>query len=326
MLVHSGPDLPYLYPPFLLPLLVPIAGLPRDLVIDVWLIAGLLVSVWTCRRLAIPWFAIPFVLAWPPFLEGLVTGNVQLFTFAAFVGLVYEPADGVLRQRSFGRARARANGLIGAAIGALKIAQLVALLYLLRRQKRAVFVAALVLAMLVLVTLPLTGVPVYSDWQAQVQRAADPNWGPGGVAFGRHFGIPDLVLVAASVAVAVTAKGPNSAAWLGIAMLLVPTNVHGYTYLFLLPGLLTVRRDLAIVIAALFLGPYPEAWWLATGLVVVVLVGLSRSRRLGAGNANGAQPRPESGRGRAAAIPLQEQGRKLWGNPPIPGDRPVGSG
>ena len=280
MLVQSGPDLPFLYPPYLLPLLVPIAGLPRDAVIDFWLVGGLLVSIWACRRLGIPWPAVPFVLAWPPFLEGLTTGNVQVFAFAAFVALFYAPADGPAgvrpRPRAFERARALPSGLLAAAIGALKVTQLLPLASLVRLQVRAVVVAVLALAALVIVTLPFTGAAAYGDWLAQLQRAADPAWAPGGLTLGRSVGIPDAAVIAGGVAIALAARGRDLGAWLGIALLLATTSVHGYTFLFLLPGLLTIRRDLVIPIAALFLGFYPGAWWLATGLVAAALLCMPR--------------------------------------------------
>jgi hypothetical protein len=276
MFVQSGPDLPYLYPPYLLPLLAPIASLPRDAVIDLWLAGCLLVSVWTCRRLAIPWPAVPFVLAWPPFLEGLITGNVQVFAFAAFVALFYGPADRASRQRPSEQTRAVPNGLLAAAIGALKVAQLLPLLYLLRRQMRAAIVAVMALAVLTLVTIPFTGAAAYGDWLAQLQRAANPAWAPGGLTFGRSSGIPDAFVIAAGVTIALVARSRDSGAWLGIAMLLATTSVHGYTFLFVLPGLLVIRRDLAIAVAALFLGSYPDAWWLAIGLVATALICMPR--------------------------------------------------
>jgi hypothetical protein len=283
MVVQSGPDLPFLYPPYLLPLLAPIAALPRDVVIDLWLVGSLLVSVWACRRLAIPWPAIPFVLAWPPFLEGLITGNVQVFAFAAFVALFYRPAAEAVgavgpgvRSPALEQARPLPNGLLAAAIGALKVTQLLPLLYLVRREMRAVAVAVLALAVLVLVTLPFTGAAAYGDWLAQLRRAADPAWAPGGLTLGRSLGIPDAPVIVVGVAIALVARGRESAAWLGIALLLATTSVHGYTFLFVLPGLLAIRRDLAIPLAALFLGPYPGAWWLAVGLVAAALLCMPR--------------------------------------------------
>ncbi len=276
MLVEKGPDLPYLYPPFLLPLLAPIAALPRDTVTGLWLILGVLIAVWTCRRLAIPWLAVPFVLAWPPFLEGLITGNVQIVSFAAFVALLYEPADGEARQRDLAAVDDVPNGLLATAVGALKITQLLPVLYLGRRRFRAAVIGLGVLAALAIVTLPFTGLAIYGDWFAQLQRAADPNWSTGGVNLGR-LGIPDVVLAALGIGLALAVRGRDSAAWLGIALVLATSSVHGYTFLFLVPGLLTIRRDMAILLATLFLGVYHGfAWWMACLLVAYFLVAGSR--------------------------------------------------
>jgi hypothetical protein len=277
MLVEKGPDLPYLYPPFLLPLLTPIAALPRGAVTGVWLIFGVLCAVWTCRRLAIPWPAVPFVLAWPPFAEGLITGNVQILAFTAFVALMYEPPDGSLRERRFIPARDFANGVLAAAIGALKVTQLLSVLYLARRRFRAALIGLVALAAVAVVMLPLTGVSIYFDWLAQLQRAADPNWTVGGVALGRRLGIPDLVLAVAGIAMALSVRGRDAVAWLGIALLIATPSVHGYTFLFLLPGLLTIRRDWALLLATLFLGVYHGiAWWIACLLVVYFLIASTR--------------------------------------------------
>jgi hypothetical protein len=123
------------------------------------------------------------------------------------------------------------------------------------------------------VTLPLTGVAIYGDWLAQLQRAADPNWTTGGVDLGRRIGIPDVVLAAAGIGMALSVRGRDSVAWLGIALLIATSSVHGYTFLFLVPGLLTIRRDLAILLATLFLGVYHGiAWWMACMLVAYLLV------------------------------------------------------
>jgi hypothetical protein len=277
MVIQGGPDLPFLYPPYLLPLLAPIAALPRDAVTAVWLTLCFLVAVWTCRRLAIPWLAIAFVLAWPPFAEGLITGNIQILSFAAFVAFLYEPASGALRQRTLLPGGDAPNGIAAAAVGVCKITQLLPVLYLTRRRFRAAAMGVAALAVVCLVTLPLTGVAIYGDWLAQLQRAASPAWTIGGVAIGRRVGIPDAMFAVIGIALALSVRGRDSAAWLGIALLVATPSVHGYTFLFLLPGLLTIRRDVAIPIAALFIGVYhAEEWWLAAALVIVALIAMHR--------------------------------------------------
>lgn len=300
MLAGRGPDLPFLYPPFLLPLLAPIAALPRDVVTVVWLAMCAVCAAWTCRRLAIPWLAIPFVLAWPPFAEGLIVGNVQIFCFAAFAALLYERVDGVVQPRSFLPSSDAANGLLAAAIGVFKISQVLPGLYLARRRFRAAALGAAVVLVGAAATLPLTGVSIYFDWLAQLQRAADPAWELGGVALGRLFGIPELLLTAVGVAMALAIRGRDGAAWLGIALILAAPNAHGYTFLFLLPGLLTIRRDVAIALAALFLGVYHGyAWWLATLFVTYFLVASTRWTWL---RALDFVPDPQEARGRDTSL------------------------
>jgi hypothetical protein len=277
MQVQSGPDLPFLYPPFLLPLLAPLAALPRDIVTGTWLILCAACGVWICRRLAIPWVAVPFVLAWPPFSEGLITGNVQIWSFAAFVALLYEPADGALRQRTFVPAQDALNGILAVGVGALKVTQLLPVLYLARRRRRAVLVGIGAMAALVIAMLPLTGTVVYGDWLAQLSRAADPGWAIGGVGIGRRLGLPDLLPVVLGIAVALSIHGRDSAAWLGIALLTAMPGVHGYAFLFLLPGLLTIRRDFSLLLAVLCLGvDDPLARWTCCLLVTCCLVAMHR--------------------------------------------------
>jgi len=301
MLVRGGPDLPFLYPPYVLPLLAPIAGLPRDFMTGLWLILGAAAAVWTCRRLGIPWLALPCVMAWPPFSEALVTGNVQILSLAAFVALLYEPADGRAGYRTFAPSKDARNGIIAAAVGVLKVAQMLPILYLFRRRRRAALIGVAALVGLTIAFLPLTGVSVYGDWLSQLRRAADPSWTIGGVALGRGIGLPDIVLVACGIALALSVRGRDSVAWLGIAMLVATPSVHGYTFLFLLPGLLTIRRDFSFVIAAMYLGNYhTDTWWLGCLLVVCSLLGAHRWQWL------------------RAAGPLTEDTRSAGRNPEPP--------
>ena len=309
MLVTGGPDLPFLYPPYVLPLLAPITGLPRDFATGLWLILGAAAAVWTCRRLGIPWPAVPCVMAWPPFSEALVTGNVQILSFAAFVALFYEPADGFARYRTFRPSHDALNGVIAAAVGVLKVAQMMPVLYLLRRRRRAAVIGVGALAALTIVSLPLTGVAVYGDWLAQLRRAADPGWTIGGVALGRSIGLPDIVLVVCGIALALSVRGRDSVAWLGIAMLVATPSVHGYTFLFLVPGLLAIRRDFSFVIAAMYLGNYhTDTWWLGWLLVVGCLIAANRWPWLRAavaatqGPRAGGSPVPSGGRSPEAPV------------------------
>ncbi len=277
MTVLRGADLPFLYPPFLLPLIAPFAHLPRDVVSAVWIGLTILAAGWSCRRLGMPWLAVPFVLAWPPFAEGIICGNVQVMHFAAYVALLYLPGSVAPIQRELSRRGDIANGILAAAVGVLKVTQLLPVLYLGRRRFRAAVISGLALVAIVLLLLPFTGILVYGDWLAQLSRANDPSWLPGGIPLAKMIGLPNMLLAAMGVAIALLARGRDSAAWLGIALIVAAPSMHGYGMLFLLPALMTLRRDLAIPLAALFLGNYHGyAWWLCVLIVAYLLVASQR--------------------------------------------------
>jgi hypothetical protein len=286
-------ELPYLYPPFLLPFLAPIAGLPRGLVDNVWLLLGDACAVWTCRRIGLPWIAVPFALAWPPYAEGLLTGNVQIWSFAAFAALFCESRGGVLRRRALDPGRDLLNGVLAASVGALKVAQSLPLLFLMRERRAAVVAGVVALATVTIVTLPLVGPAAYADWIAQLRRAADPTWSwtIGGVAPGKFLHTPDVLFTAIAVAITLSVRGRDTVAWLGIALVLVSPSVHGYTFLFLLPALLTIRRDAALLIAFLFLGNYLAVnWWTGAAATAGLMVAMNRWTWLRV-----AEPEPRSG-------------------------------
>jgi len=279
----SGTGLPFLYPPFVLPALSAIVGLPRPLVLGAWLVLLLAVAIWTCRRLSVPWAAVPLVLLWPPFMEGLVAGNVQVLQLAAFAALFFVPGrPWQVRPRSWTppRERDRAGrwgddaryGLYAAAIGAAKSTQLLALVWLLRLRPRAAIIGGAALAAVALAMLPFTGLTLYRDWMDQLGRAADLSWAPAGAPLDFMIGRP-LALVAAGLAVGAMffVRGRDAGAWIGIAMLVAAPSLHGYGMLLLLPTLLILRRDIAITMAILIARYNPYSWWLSIGIAAICL-------------------------------------------------------
>ena len=295
----TGPGLPFLYPPWLLPILVPIAALPRAAVLAVWLAFGLAIAVWTCRRLSMPWIAIPFVLAWPPFTEGLVTGNVQLWQFAAFAALFYLPGQSWSpRPRNVARAGAAASssaapppsdsappdrraalradltdGLLAAGVGAMKYTQLLPLAWLLRPRWRAAILGGVALAVVIVAMLPFTGIGIYRDWLDQLGRAADPSWKAAGAPLSFLVGQPlALLATAAAVVACFFIRGRDAGAWVGIALIVAAPSLHGYGFLFLVPALLTIRRDLAISLAVVISRYNPYGCWAAVVIAAVTLL------------------------------------------------------
>ena len=278
----SGPDLPYLYPPWLLPYLVPISNLPRTIVVVCWLALVGVAAVWTCRRFSVPWPAVPVVLLWPPFMEGLVTGNVQMIQLAAFAALFFVPgrswelrprpvtiAEGAKRATL---SRDMLDGILAAGVGALKYTQLLPLAWIVRPRLRAGIIGGAVLVLVAVAVLPFTGVGLYRDWLDQLGRAADPSWAPAGGPLAFLVGRP--VATAAAVVAVVGmffVRGRDAGAWVGIALLVAAPSIHGYGMLFLLPTLLVLRRDLALFLAILIARYNIYAWWISIALACISL-------------------------------------------------------
>ena len=282
----AGPDLPFLYPPFVLPMVVPLLILPRYVLWTSWTVICVAVAVFTCRRLRVPWRAVPLVLAWPPFAEGLMTGNVQILLFGAFVALFWRqwveapgwqpaPVDPGLRPGS-GPSALRADTLTGtlaAVIPALKTAQPHAWWYLLTRRPRAALIGLGIVAVAVLATLPLTGTGLWLDWVAQVRRAGDPAWTMAGISLGRY--VPAGIAIAAiagSLVAIPFVRGSRPGVWVGLLAVVGAPSLHVYGLLFMLPAMLVIRREFALL-AVLLVASYTEVgMWLAIAIVVVTSV------------------------------------------------------
>jgi hypothetical protein len=280
---QAGPgyDLPYLYPPFVLPLVAPFTALPQIAVIGAWFVLSVGAAIFACRRLAIPWLAVPLLLIWPPFTEGLLGGNVQVVVFAAFVAVFwrrpgatelrpdFQPIENDLAGRQGpGRRGDLRDGLLATAVGALKASQVQPWLYLLRRNWRAAGLGAAVLAGFALATSPILGGRVWFDWLAQLGRANDPNWilAGDGIARFMPWWVGDLIALASLTLVFVVPKH-HAGAWIGLLAVIGSPSLRVFGLLFALPALLYIRREVALV-AALLIASYTfEGWWLAMAMV-----------------------------------------------------------
>ncbi len=274
-----GPDLPFLYPPFLLPVIAVLTFLPETAVVAAWLALLLAAATWTCRRLAVPWMWVPAVLLWPPFFEALIGGNVQILLFAALAALLFGRPDAgapyhPIERRLDGDERpAWLDGLLAVANPAIKPSQAQPWVHLLRRRPRAALAGALIVGVAVLLTLPLTGIAAWSDWLTQLGRASDPGWVYGGA--GLAHGLPaiaGLALAGATTVAAFFLPRRWTAAWLGILMIVGNPSLRMFGMLMLLPGMLAVRREIALL-AALCVASYTlQGLWLGVLLVTVALV------------------------------------------------------
>jgi Glycosyltransferase family 87 len=273
---------PFLYPPFIVPLFAPLTFLPEIAVRWAFVAVLLVLAVLTCRRLAIPWALVPFVLLWTPMLGGIWAGNIALAMFAAFIAAFWrtpqrhelEPEPRDLDGREPPDARI---GWLAASVAAIKVSQAQAWLAILRRSPRAALLGAVPWIVLVLVTLPLVGITAYGAWLDQLARASDPTWEAMGPSLLQV--IPGglfAALTLASFAAAVLLRGRDTGVWLGILMLVVTPNMHVHSALFLMPALLRIRREFALLGAMLTATLTDAGFWL--GIVIVVGVMLAGER------------------------------------------------
>lgn len=282
-----GPDLPFLYPPVVLPFVGALVDLPRVPLLTGWIAVCAGAAAWTAARLRVPTILWPLVLMWPPFAEGIVGGNVQILLFAAFIALFYRwdpaappfrapPADPANPSRSGerpGAAGAVRTGVLASLIAGFKVSQAHAWGYLLFRRPWAALVGIACAALAVFATLPITGVAVWGDWFAQVRRASEPGWLMAGIAVGRYVPIAvALALSAASVILLTRVPRDRPGVWVGALAVLGAPSLHTFGLLFLVPAMLVIRREVMLV-AAMFIATYTEVgMWIGVALVIGTLV------------------------------------------------------
>ncbi len=273
-------DLPFLYPPAVLPLLAPFAALPRLAVQVAWAAASLGAAVFVLRRLGFPWWAVPVALCWVPIAEGLVGGNAQVLLVAAFVAVFFDPPAArwrpTPRDPRASRHPAR-DGAFAALTPALKISQPHGLLALGRRRPIAALWGLAAAALVALATLPVVGIGSWQAWLDQLARAADPTWPLRGSSLVQLAPGPLSVALTALSALAVLAvPSRRLGAAAGLLLVLGAPSLRTYGALFLLPAMLDIRREVALAAACLIgLGTAPTLW---AGIAIVAAAFFGGSR------------------------------------------------
>jgi hypothetical protein len=246
---------PYLYPPPTLPFAALLSSLPVPIVTAAWEAGLLAASIAGLRLLGLRWRWCLVLLAWPPFAQGLYVGNVALPLFLLFAA---GPWAG--------------GGLLAGAL--LKPQGAIAGLWLIRERRwRAVLGGIAILAVLVLLTLPLTGVERWTEWldglrwfsqsQALVPRTfyglALAEYVPGVVALGAALAV---------IALALLGRSRAGLARVGVATVVASPSLYAHGFTVALPALLELRAVLfwtAIAVTSVSGGP---TWFAALGLVV----------------------------------------------------------
>ena len=258
-----GATQPFLYPPFVLPIFAVLTWLPRMLVLWTAVAVMLVAAIAAIRRLRVPWPWLPLVLAWPPVAEGIVDANLAVLMFLAFVVLFFrdsgrpwrpDPRDVSLPSES----TVMVGGL-ATFIGAVKVSQPHAWLFVLHHRWRAALLGVAAMAVIVIATLPLTGIDLWVDWIAQLRRASEGGWDLGGFALPRFLppGVGLVVSVACLVAVWFAPRR-DPAPWVGILSTVGSLSLHIFGLLFLIPAMLRIRLEISLA-AACFIATYSYA-------------------------------------------------------------------
>jgi hypothetical protein len=229
-------------------------------------------AVVAARRLRIPWVWIPLVLLWRPFFEGIVHANLTILTFLAFVILFYRRTGSPWRPdpRDVSKPDEPAVeiGALATVIGAVKVSQPHAWLFALNYRWRAAAIGALAVVALVVLTLPLTGTLLWIDWIDQLRRAGNPAWAAGGFAMSRY--LPQLVSVGLALVCLVAVwfvPRQDGAPWVGILSTAGALSLHQFGLLFLIPGMLMIRLEIALVAACLIATHTARGSW--AGILLV---------------------------------------------------------
>jgi hypothetical protein len=108
---------------------------------------------------------------------------------------------------------------------------------------------------------------------AQLRLAADPTWDLGGFALPRFLPSGLGLLIAAACLVAVwLAPRRNTGAWVGLLSVVGSLSLHIFGLLFLVPAMLVIRREVALV-AAICIATYSyQGAWAGIALVGAAFV------------------------------------------------------
>jgi hypothetical protein len=287
----------FLYPPPLLPFFALLSQLPAAPVAATWTASQLACWYRAFRILGLPPSLSLLLLAFPPVMIGLESGNVAGLTFLLFVAAV------------------RAGGWL-VVDGIFKVQSGIPVLWLLRQRRwRGLLAGMAAVSAIVLVTLPLVGVDSWRAWwaglgyRASSQAFVDALYG---YSYAKELSAPAYVAACgALMVVALAFRGRRGLAALGLASLFASPALWPHGFVFALPAVLMLESGTAVwlVLGAGAFGP--NMWLLFGGGWLAV----AAARRFPAGRlhplagTDGPWPRPIGPPGRDRAAP-----------PPAPGN------
>jgi hypothetical protein len=228
----SAADDFFLYPPPLLPFFGLLSRLPEGAVAAGWTIAMAACAYKAYRILGLSRTLSAVMLAFPPVMIGFESGNVASLTFLLF-------AAGV-----------RAGGALAVDV-LFKVQTGLPLLWLIRQRRwRGILAGAVVVAAIVLATLPLVGLDAWRDWwtglayRAQSQGAVPSLYG---YSFAQS--LPGAVFAGISVALvglALLLRGRRGLAALGLASIFASPALWPHGFAYALPAVLFLENGTAV--------------------------------------------------------------------------------
>jgi hypothetical protein len=283
----------FLYPPPLLPFFALLSQLPAAPVAAAWTAFQLACWYRAFRILGLAPNLSLLLLAFPPVMIGLESGNVAGLTFLLFVAAV------------------RAGGAL-VVDGIFKVQSGIPVLWLLRQRRwHGLLAGTAAISAIVLLTLPLVGVDAWRAWwaglgyRASSQALADALYG---YSYAKWLPAPAYVTACAALtAVALAFRGRRGLASLGLASIFASPALWPHGFVFALPAVLMLESGTAVwlVLGAGAFGP--NMWLLFGGGWLAVLA----ARRFPAGSlhplasTDGPWPRPIGPRpARSAAPPV----------------------
>lgn len=254
-------QLPFVYPPFTIPLFELLASLPSLIADVLWVggsIAAVVAALWLLGVRG-RWLIV--LVAWPALAQGISVGNVASYTFFLFV----------------------LGFRVGAAIvlsGSFKVQSMIPILWLVRERRwRSIIEGAVAVAVLAAISLPFVGLHTWLAWPDGLryfQESLARFPGLEGLSFVRWHGpVVAAAISVVLVAFALIARGRNGLARFGLASIVASPTLYMHGLSPALAGMLILGPELLWF--TLGLGPWHvgfhlQAAWFAIAIVALALL------------------------------------------------------
>jgi hypothetical protein len=253
---------PFVYPPMTLPLFEVLARLPLQIVEVAWLSTSAAAVFIGLRLIGVRGRWVVVLFACPIFAVGLSVGNVAAFGFVCFA-LGYRFAAALVIGGFF-KPQAGIPAIWG----------------LRERRYREIGLGIALLALLVIATIPLTGLAAWREWAVALgyfEQALD-RYGLRGASLTRYFPVLVVVLFSlAAIGLALLRGGRNGLARFGLASIVASPTLYIHGFGPLLPGAMTLRPEIFWFVSAIVAwdvwGVLPvSGGWVAVLIVAAALL------------------------------------------------------